>query len=282
MNQTHSCHSERSEESVRATSCLLYTYDLWLRTDPLPNGFFAALRMTTRPRYANARQLFLVLLLSLTLLVAACDDSPVAPTPPPDPTSVVLVPTPTPNVQATHTAIASIIDPVLNQIPNASAIHIKEEWSGSSVEYPLVARISITRTGDNFTGKADFSAGHSPPSTSTRDLTLRAQTVGEFLALISISPVEPTPYSPRNDGSDEHPSISIELTLPSETVIYRTMSQGYMQKPWALDVNGNTYSVDSTQPRYALNILERQLGVDNEMRAVIRLAKPCEWSDGIC
>jgi hypothetical protein len=219
-----------------------------------------------------------LLFLSFALLLSACDDAPIVPTPPPDPTSTILLSTPTLNVSATRTAIAPLVDPVLAQIPQAYAIHIKESWTDNTLRSPLVAQVSITRTGDLFLGQGYFTAAD---KTSTKKIKVSTSTTEEFLARISVSPLDTGRYIPSTATSGGYPSITIEIMLPTEMVLFHTMSQAYGQKPWALDLRGERYNIDSRQPRYALDELDRAIGVDDAMKDLIRQID-CTWNHGIC
>lgn len=240
-----------------------------------------------------------------TAVLTSCDSGPSFPTPVADLTPIVVVPTvalvpptsgPTSTPNATQTALAQLIDPILAQLTNAAEIHIKDEWSGRPSkdfemgqfshqigtidntwpdDFPvsaLSAHISLTRTGDLFTGSGYYAAGTTPEITRTETITVSVEAVEDFLSKLSISPVEAKPYVPFQDRTREesNPSISVEVRLAGQAVHYHTKSQGYLHRPWAVDIDGDTYNIDSTQPNFALQEFERYIHVNDVMEDLIR------------
>lgn len=212
------------------------------------------------------RSMLFVLAVGMITFVTGCNETTVATTPIIPPTATAM-PVPTPTV--TQTALEEVAK-ILSHLADANMVTIKDDWGGFSPVSPLIAHISIVRTAGVYTGSGQFAAGPGPLASRVEDYTFGDTTVEDFLTRLSGSPVEVKPYVPDVPWSDDYPSISIEVQLVDESVIFHTKSQGAQHIPWAIDINGDTYTIDSSQPNYALQKFEQAIHVNEVMDDLIK------------
>jgi fermentation-respiration switch protein FrsA (DUF1100 family) len=148
--------------------------------------------------------------------------------------------------------------PNLPDLTTAIAIRIQDDWNGLSPNAPITARYALMLVGGVFSGSADFSVAGGAKTAST-DAVLPPEVAEEFLKTLAGSPVKVGDYVPLIEHTDDYPSLSIEIDLGTEKVLFFSQSQGADRTPWGVTFGGETYVVDSDAPARALRVLEPYL-----------------------
>ena len=190
----------------------------------------------------------ILLVLSLTL-VAACDFSP---TPTPVPTAL---PTPDPLVKA------------LGELTVATAVNIRDDWSGLSLANPVLAHYRLERGSTGLIGTAEFQAG-SQPITATEAVSVPSDVATSFFQKLASAPLKKGDYTPKIEHTDDYPNISITIPVPSGTISFYSQSQGDDHTPWGANIGNNVYTIDAPTVAEALALLEPHLKKDVLERVV--------------
>lgn len=205
---------------------------------------------------------FVALLLAAILLLglSACDFSSATPTP-------IAAPTPPPT--------ADLLAVGMDQLPEATALNIRDDWSGASPVSPVLAHYYLTRSSGALTGLADFSVGEfqGRPITTTDTVTIPAEVVSDFLNRLSEVPLTEGNYVPRQDAV-ENTNISLTITVPAGTIFFYTQSQGDDHTPWAATLDTTTYVIDTPAVAEAFALLEPYLKRDVLESLVKRASEP--------
>ena len=145
----------------------------------------------------------------------------------------------------------------LARLKEAKSITIEDTWGGLGI--PHKAYYQLEQQNDRFVGKGSFLAGWTPPTPVIVDISIPGEIAKDFLETLADSPAVYGVYEPRVEHTDDYPSLKIELTLPDQTVRFYSLSQGEDHVPWGLDIQGNTYVIDSDEPAKALALLKPYL-----------------------
>lgn len=142
------------------------------------------------------------------------------------------------------------IDPVaeaLGQIPNATAMTMRDDWAGLSPANPILAHYILERKPEGMTGMAEFQAGEGRGVTvsETVPINIPESVIKDFLARLAAIPLVEGAYNPKVEHTDDYPNISINLQITNGTAAFYTQSQGAEHIPWGISLANKTYVVDS-------------------------------------
>jgi hypothetical protein len=86
--------------------------------------------------------------------------------------------------------------------------------------------------------------------------------IENFLGKLSQTTFQEGKYMPRIEHTDDYPSLTIAVVLPYLGVTFHSTSQGANHMPWAAEIAGNTYIINSPEPSEALAIIRPYLKYD--------------------
>lgn len=162
-------------------------------------------------------------------------------------------------------------DATLARLREAVAVEIEDAWVGLGNPHKVL--YELERQGSGLTGKARFEAGWSEEVTATADITISEDTTLKFLETLAQSPAVYGHYEPRIEHTDDYPSLSIDIRLPDQPVHFYSRSQGETHVPWGLDIQDNTFIINSDEPAKALDLLKPYL-----KRDVLRKLLDEQWA----
>jgi hypothetical protein len=156
----------------------------------------------------------------------------------------------------------------------ATRIELRDRWCGLSRASPIRLGVVLQRDDQNgFRGRAELSVGENRSKrTDSLDVTISPGVATAILTALADAPVEPGPYVPWIEHTDDYPEIEIEVLTPTGATTFHSRSQGEHHAPWGLRVNGEEFSVDSPLPAEALELLRRCAGGDRLDAMVAEMA----------
>lgn len=146
----------------------------------------------------------------------------------------------------------------------ATRIELRDRWWGLSRAAPIRLDVVLQRDEQKgFRGRAELSVGDGRwKRTESLDVTISPVVATAVLTALADAPVEPGPYVPWFEHTDDYPEIEIEVLTPAGAATFHSRSQGDHHVPWGLRVNGEELSADSPLPAEALELLRRCAGGD--------------------
>lgn len=172
-----------------------------------------------------------------------------------EPTQTVNIDAPTPTFTIPDPA------PVLARLTEAFGIEIREESSGLSDISPVRSRYQLRRKIDIYEGKGTFS--FRDPNlvkrvSKTEPIAIDVATVNGALEMLAQSPTQYGYYDPPI-VYDAYHSLEIDIELADDVVTFFTISGREDFVPWALDLNGSIFVINSDIPTQAFKLLEPHL-----------------------
>lgn len=162
-------------------------------------------------------------------------------------------------MQNTSDAPKTLFPPV----SEVESITISDEWRGLSPIAPLSANFYLNRSGDYFTGTADFSVGsYSTLHEAHESVAVPVDAVKLFWEILSDARLEPGTYTPKIEWTDDYPSINIRIRAGEQTLIIYSLSQGEGHVPWGATIGDQSYVIHSDAPMRALDMLRPFLKYD--------------------
>jgi hypothetical protein len=146
----------------------------------------------------------------------------------------------------------------------ATRIDLRDRWCGLSRASPMRLDVVLQRDDQNgFRGRSELRVGEDRSRrTESLDVTISPGVATAILTALADAPVEPGPYVPWLDHTDDYPEIEIEVLTPAGAATFHSRSQGEHHVPWGLRMNGEELSVNSPLPAEALELLRRCAGGD--------------------
>lgn len=143
------------------------------------------------------------------------------------------------------------------QISEIRSIELEDHWSGLNDYGPTASYYSLLPAGTEFVGQVNFRVGGDfmDPIAEIQDLQIPVENIQSFINKLAESPSIQGKYEPLIEWTDDYPSLSIDIKLQAESILFYTSSQGEYHKPWAIFFKDRTYIVNSTAPMDALNQL---------------------------
>lgn len=154
------------------------------------------------------------------------------------------------------------------------ALVVVDAWEGYSPVSPTRATYSLQRAADgSFTGNVQISVG---AGMIRRDTSFAVQlpraAVDSLLQALSEVPLQEGSYRPTLTHTDDHPSISAELTVGDSVVQFQTTSQGAAHVPWRVSAGRRTYVSGSEAIWASLSAVLDRIG-RREQRALIQVVR---------
>jgi hypothetical protein len=142
----------------------------------------------------------------------------------------------------------------------ATALRLRSTWSGRSPRAPIEETYWLTKGTRGWAGEAAFSVAQA----RKRRVPLRpkAHSVDAFLGDLGASPLLDYPYSPSLRHTDSYPHLQFEVLAGERSVRFESESQAHGNVPWAITLEGHTYTVPTGAPADALDRLRSGLGLN--------------------
>src|SRR4051794_18734372 len=190
------------------------------------------------------------------LTTAVCGPAPILASTTPD---RARTPTPRP----TQTRLRDAF-PAFGALPSATQVIITREWGGLSPITPTLARYTVERAGNQFTGDVHFEVAGRLIAKKERTLPVAIPTVlmQQVLAEFSSVKISPGPYKPWIAWTDDLPESMVRVTIGRGEAVFHTQSQGDGHVPWEIDVGGHAVVAESDDIAIALKRLEPCLHLD--------------------
>lgn len=151
---------------------------------------------------------------------------------------------------------------VLGRVMQTEAIEIDYSWSGMSGRFREVYSLRAVDGGFEAEGVRDDTRPIALPSSRISSTEIEA-----FLATLAQAPVLDRDYVPNVTRPDDHPSITLTLSLSRDHITFFSQSQGVGHVPWGVVSGGQVYVVPDDTPARALQMLDPFFGRDLASRA---------------
>lgn len=151
---------------------------------------------------------------------------------------------------------------VLGRVMQTEAIEIDYSWSGVSGRFREVYSLRAVDGGFEAEGVRDDTRPIALPSSRISSTEIEA-----FLATLAQAPVLDRDYVPTVTRPDDHPSITLTLSLSRDHITFFSQSQGVGHVPWGVVSGGQVYVVPDDTPARALQMLDPFFGRDLASRA---------------
>ena len=153
---------------------------------------------------------------------------------------------------------ALVVDPAWRQslhtvLAAADRIHFRDNWAGDAPPGTVpVVEYALQKAGERWTGTVTFSVGQ-----RTKSMVWRpdAKTMSRFFDAMEKSALTTAKYVPKITHTDDYPHLQLEIDAGSRRAVVHSESQGVDHVPWAVDIDGRTYTVPTADPARALTVL---------------------------
>jgi hypothetical protein len=151
---------------------------------------------------------------------------------------------------------------------------VVDAWEGYSPVSPILATYRLGRSADgSFTGTAQISVGEGLIRRDTSfAIHLPRAAVDSLLQVLSEAPLREGGTGFTLTHTDDHPSITADLTVGNSVVRFHTRSQGEAHVPWQVSAGGKTYASGSEAIWSALGAALDRMG-GRERRELIEAAR---------
>ena len=151
---------------------------------------------------------------------------------------------------------------VLGRVMQTEAIEIDYSWTGPSGRFQEVYALRAVEGGFEAEGVRDDTIPIALPSARVPSPDIEA-----FLAALAAAPVLDREYVPSVIDADDHPSITLTLSMSRDHIVFFSQSQGVGHVPWGVESGGQTYVIPDDTPARALQMLDPFFGRDLASRA---------------
>lgn len=152
---------------------------------------------------------------------------------------------------------------ILGRVMQAESILIDYSWTGLEGQFQEGYLLRPTEGG--FMAEAVRVDGAPVPDSA---MLVPTSEVESFLVALAEAPVLLRDYVPRVLRPDDYPSITVELRMSRERIVFFTRSQGVGHAPWGVESGGEVYVIPDDTPARALQRLDPFLGRDLASRAI--------------
>ncbi len=154
--------------------------------------------------------------------------------------------------------------PTISQLPplrTATAVIIKNDWSGYSDITPIVRHYQLKLQSGGLAGNGYFAVGgygaYGIRQQYTKKIQIPALVTQQFLQKLNETKMHSSStYQPIKNRSDDYPAITIQITTLHHQTTFFSSSQGKNYIPWQIKVKETTYISNSAAPAAALAILK--------------------------
>ena len=151
---------------------------------------------------------------------------------------------------------------VLGRVMQTEAIEIDYSWTGASGRFQEGYSLRATEAGFEAKGVRDAAKPITLPSSLIPSPDIEA-----FLATLAEAPVLDREYVPNVTHADDHPLITLTLSMSRDRIVFFSQSQGVGHIPWGVESGGKVYVVPDDTPARALQMLDPFFGRDLASRA---------------
>lgn len=157
-------------------------------------------------------------------------------------------------------------------LTDVTGIDIRYGWNGMSPAAPIRATWNLQRLEDGFRGTASFGVGYGGTDEKTRQtipslkeeasVVVPETVVAKALRLLARTAVRWGEYTPTCTHTDDYPFFELALRTPTEDFKIFSESQGERNTPWGMELSGDKYTIDTSEPARALDLLKPSLRWD--------------------
>jgi hypothetical protein len=164
---------------------------------------------------------------------------------------------------------ALVVDPAWEQslhavLAAANRIRFTDAWGGYAAPGAVAAgEYAAQHVGDRWTGTVTFSVG---TRTKSMQWQPNAKTMSAFFAAMDTSALTTAQYVPKITHADDYPRLRFEIDAGSRRAGIHSESQGVDHVPWAVEINGRTYTVSTAAPARALKVLKDSVDANDAQR----------------
>ena len=144
---------------------------------------------------------------------------------------------------------------------DVQTLKIQDHWMGLSPTAPMMADYELSMTDETLSGEASFSIAYDTIKQSS-DITIPAETLDAFIKMLETVKLKQGVYEPFWEWTDDYPYISMLFQTDQGEIEIFTSSQGNSHTPWAANIDGVEYVIESDIPMQALALLEPYLKRD--------------------
>jgi hypothetical protein len=126
--------------------------------------------------------------------------------------------------------------------------------------FPIEARYVLRSQTDAFVGRATFSVGSKQRQRAEADVRVPFDALDQFLRRLSSALLRQDYAPPQPPPGGAFPDVRVSITpRAAAPVILFTRSPGPQYLPWGVEVDGRTYTIESTAPGQAFAELRTYL-----------------------
>ena len=151
---------------------------------------------------------------------------------------------------------------VLGRVMQTEAIEIDYSWTGASGRFQEGYSLRATEGGFEANGVRDAAKPITLPSS-----LIPSHEIEAFLATLAEAPVLDREYVPNVTHTDDHPLITLTLSMSRDRIVFFSQSQGVGHVPWGVESGGKVYVVPDDTPARSLQMLDPFFGRDLASRA---------------
>lgn len=157
---------------------------------------------------------------------------------------------------------------LLDRLRSAQSLTISDGWWAYGPVQTVAMTFTLSPTADGFSGTGDYQAQsyYGPKTATTRPIAIPTETMSAFLDTLAASPLGSEAYIPDDKTSDYSPKLRIAFETPEDEIIFHSESQGKRHVPWEARIGEQRYSINTSQPMDALDLLEPYLKRDETVK----------------
>ncbi len=146
-------------------------------------------------------------------------------------------------------------------------VEIENDWNGYSDITPILRHYKLqlqnrALVGDSHIAVGGYGAAGIHQQATTK-VNIPATLATEFLSTLAKTPLESGSYKPLIEHTDDYPSVTIEVKVNQQQVMFRSQSQGVSRAPWLVSIRSSTthadYISNTNFPTQALQLLSPYL-----------------------
>jgi hypothetical protein len=163
--------------------------------------------------------------------------------------------------------------PSLAMVKQGEVVEIQNDWNGYSDITPILRHYKLWVKNKELVGNAHIAVGgygaagiHQQATTKVK---IPAAVTAQFLATLAKTPIKSGSYKPLINRTDDYPSVTIQVKVKQQLMIFSSQSQGASRVPWKVRIrSGKTntdYISNADFPTQALKLLSPYLdnsGID--------------------
>jgi hypothetical protein len=164
--------------------------------------------------------------------------------------------------------------PSLAIVTQGETVEIQNDWNGYSDITPILRHYKLRWQNKELVGNSHIAVGGYGAAGIHQQATTRvkipAAIASQFLSTLAKTPIKSGKYQPLIKHTDDYPSVTIQVKVKQQRVIFSSQSQGVSRAPWKVSIRSgktNTDYISNTDfPTQALKLFSPYLdnpGIDS-------------------